>query len=193
LAILIPGIAFIVWDEIFTRLGIWGFNSSYLTGVQIGSLPVEEVLFFICIPYACVFTYEAFNYLARRDILHSFQKTISILLITMSLSIGLLHADKWYTLTTFMGLSIALSLLQFVWKVSFLARFYLTYFALLLPFFIINGILTGSWIDEPVVWYNNTENLGIRIVTIPVEDVFYGMLLILLNISLFEWQRHATR
>ena len=61
-----------------------------------------------------------------------------------------------------------------------------TYTVLLLPFFIVNGLLTGTSLESPIVWYDNNENLGTRILTIPVEDIFYGMLLIMLNISLFK-------
>lgn len=65
-------------------------------------------------------------------------------------------------------------------------KFWITYLVLLLPFFIVNGILTGTGPDNPVVWYNNAENLQLRILTIPVEDFAYGMTLILWNIVLFE-------
>lgn len=67
-----------------------------------------------------------------------------------------------------------------------MGRFYFAYLFVLIPFFIVNGILTGSFIDEPIVWYNNEENLNIRLGTIPVEDAFYGLLLILNSIVIAE-------
>jgi len=185
-AILIPGIIFILWDEFFTRLGIWGFNEAYFSGIYIGSLPLEEVLFFICIPYACVFTYDALNYLITKDHFGPYQRIISIVLIMTCLFLGVTSVDKWYTFTTFLSLGIYLILLEFITKESFLGRFYFAYLFILIPFLIVNGILTGSGIEEPVVWYNDNENLVVRIATIPVEDAFYGTLLIMMNVSIFE-------
>ena len=49
-----------------------------------------------------------------------------------------------------------------------------------------NGILTGTGLEREVVWYDNAENLGLRILTIPVEDVFYGMLMVGLVVSVYE-------
>jgi lycopene cyclase domain-containing protein len=183
---LIPGTIFIIWDEFFTQLGVWGFNTDYLTGLYIGNLPIEEILFFICIPYACVFTYEALNYLLPRDYLKPYEKTISIVLILALLFTGFLYHDRWYTATTFFSMAAFLIVIQFFVKAQFISRFYFTYIFILIPFFIVNGILTGSGIDEPVVWYNNDENLGIRMLTIPVEDTFYGMLLLMMNVFIFE-------
>lgn len=190
IAIIVPGIIFLIWDELFTQLNIWGFNPEYLTGIYLGNLPVEEVLFFICIPYACLFTYEALNYLVNKDYLAPYQRVISILLMAGLILVGSLNIDKWYTSVTFIALAVYIAVLEFRLRSSFLSRFYFSYIFVLIPFFIVNGILTGSFIEGEVVWYNDAENLSIRLGTIPVEDIFYGMLLLMINVSIFEWLRH---
>ena len=68
-----------------------------------------------------------------------------------------------------------------------MGRFFIMYFVTLIPFFIVNGLLTGSFISEEVVFYDNAQNLGIRLGTIPVEDMVYGMLMLLMNVTWFEW------
>lgn len=186
-AIVIPAIIFLVWDEWFTRMGVWGFNPDYLTGIYLFNLPLEEVLFFICIPYACVFTYEAVGYFSKRDYFKHVVNKINIFLIVVLTVIALLNYYRWYTFITFVSLSLFLLYLHVRLKPEFLGKFYLSYLFILIPFFLTNGILTGTGIESEVVWYNDAENLGIRMGTIPVEDTFYGMLLILMNVSIFEW------
>ncbi len=185
-AILITSTIFIVWDIMFTRMGVWGFNPRYLTGIYFFNLPIEEVLFFICVPYACVFTYEAVNYLIKKGISNTIVQYITYLLVFFLLSSGLLNLSRWYTATTFISCSLFIILLKVIVKPSYLGKFYISFLFILIPFFIVNGILTGAGIEQEVVWYNNAENLGIRMGTIPFEDTFYGMLLILINISIFE-------
>jgi len=190
LAILLPALFFIAWDESFTQLGVWGFNPRYLTGIYLFSLPIEEILFFICIPYACVFTYEAVNYLIRWRMNRTQQNRITDILAVVLFLGGLIFYDRWYPSVTFILASAFLLLHRWVWKSDYLGKFYVAFIFILIPFFIVNGILTGTGIEEQVVWYNNAENLGIRMLTIPIEDTFYGMLLLLMNISLFEyWQK----
>ncbi len=79
--------------------------------------------------------------------------------------------------------------LAFVWKPTWLAAFYRAWGLALLPFFAVNGLLTGSFLEEPIVWYNNAENMGIRMGTIPVEDAFYGMLMMLLYTAVVQWKK----
>lgn len=185
-AILITAVIFILWDEVFTRMSVWGFNTRYTTGIRILSLPLEEVLFFFCIPYACIFTYFALTYLVEKDHLFPHQELISSALILVTLIGGIFYMDQWYTSITFFltGLFLAFQMLKL--RPRYMGRFYFAFIFILVPFFIVNSILTGSFIEEPIVWYNDNENLGLRIGTIPVEDFFYGMLMILLSITIAE-------
>jgi lycopene cyclase domain-containing protein len=73
-----------------------------------------------------------------------------------------------------------------VLKVNWLDRLFTTYLVLLIPFFIVNGILTGTGLPAPVVMYNDEENLAIRLLTIPVEDIVYGFELFLVTVIFFE-------
>ncbi len=185
-AILITGVLFIAWDILFTEWGVWGFNPRYLLGVDLLNLPVEEWLFFICIPYACVFTYASLSKLTEKDLLAKYTRTITWALIFALAVIALFNLNRAYTATTFLATSVFLILQLYLFKSNFLGRFYLAYLAILIPFFIVNGILTGSFIEEQVVWYSNSENLGLRIFTIPVEDFIYSLLLQLMNVTLYE-------
>lgn len=185
-AIFITLAFFIIWDIYFTHLGVWGFNEKYLTGIDIVNLPLEEWLFFIAIPYACLFTYDALNYLIKKDYFKNYAKIISWVLIVVLLTVGLLNLDRLYTSVTFILTAIFLLFHLYVFKSKYLGRFYFSYMIILIPFLIVNGILTGSFINEQVVWYDNSQNLGIRIFTIPIEDSVYGLLLILMNVTLLE-------
>ena len=189
IALLLPGVIFLAWDEAFTRMGVWGFNPKYLTGIYLLSLPLEEVLFFICIPYACLFTYFALQHLIERDYLFPHQELISSALSVVLMVAGIFYLDTWYTGVTFLGTGTFLAFQMIVLRPRYMGRFYVAFAVILIPFFIVNGVLTGSFIDEQVVWYNNNENLGIRLGTIPVEDIFYALLLLVMNVSVYEWFR----
>jgi len=178
---------FIPWDVIFTVNGIWGFNQDYFLGVKIFSLPLEEWLFFICIPFACVFThYALLLYVPKMKLGENSSKTIAVGLMLILALLLIFNYDKWYTLVNF-SLAIPLTFVVLKYNPKLLQHFYLTFLVILIPFFIVNGILTGSWIENQVVWYNNAENLGFRMGTIPVEDSIYAYTMILLNLFLFEF------
>ena len=187
IAIIITSIFFILWDEIFTREKVWGFNEDYLVGIFFGSLPIEEILFFICIPYASVFTYFVLNHMIEKDHLFPHQELISSVLIILLLIAGIYNLDKWYTGVTFITLALFLSYQMLKIRPRYMGRFYFAFAVLLVPFLIVNSILTGLFTDDSVVWYNNSHTLGMRIGTIPLEDFFYAFLLIVTNIAIIEW------
>ena len=91
----------------------------------------------------------------------------------------------YYTFYTCIFLS-GFIFLFFVFRKYFVGfnsqAFLIAYLIILIPFLIVNGFLTSI----PVITYNNEENLAMRIYTIPVEDIFYGMLLVMMNIVGYE-------
>ncbi|WP_194766779.1 lycopene cyclase domain-containing protein [Tamlana sp. I1] len=182
---IIVALFFLIWDYFFTKMGVWGFNPDYLSGIYLGNLPIEEVLFFICIPFACVFTFFALKYLIKKSYLEKSQRYITLLCILTFSLLALFNYNKWYTVTA-CGFT-TFYLIYLSWKQIDLSFHYLSYFLILPFFFLSNGLLTGSFLDAAIVWYNNAENLSIRIFTIPIEDSIYGLLLIFLNIEGFQY------
>lgn len=186
-AVIVTGLLFIVWDAWFTGKGVWGFNSKYVIGVYAGNLPLEELLFFLCIPYSCVFTFFCLDLFIKRSFSLRTEHVITIVLLIISLVLIATQFDKLYTRYTFILLAVLLILTKYVFRISWLAKFYLIYLVLLIPFLIVNGLLTGTGPDQPVVWYNNNQIIGPRILTIPFEDIFYGMDLVLMNVMIYRY------
>jgi len=177
---------FIPWDILFTQNGFWGFNDNYLSGLYLAQLPLEEWLFFICIPYACLFTIYAFKNTMPRFKLSPKNTNVVYFSIQTVLIVGLLYNyHLWYTAINF-TYAIVLLAIVFNYKREVLNVFFPVFLLLLVPFFIVNGILTGTGIEKPVVSYNDAENMGVRLLTIPVEDAFFGFELILLNLFLYK-------
>jgi len=184
-AMILPCSFYIGWDMYFTSKGIWSFNSTYITGINIGNLPVEEVLFFLVVPFCCLFIYEClrcyFPGISNKKTADTLLKLIGLVLFIT----GIVFINRWYTSWTFIlnGLFIgAIYLFRKHFMRFDAAAFLVSYAVMLIPFLIVNGFLTAI----PVVLYNDAENLGIRIYTIPFEDTFYGMLLVLIIVVLYE-------
>ena len=186
LSILISAVFFIVWDIIFTKMGVWSFNPRYHSGIEFFDLPIEEWLFFVCIPYASLFIHFAFHYFYPNVSLSD--KTVKIIywiLMMVLLPVIFLHYDKLYTAINYTVLVLLLTYAFFKTS-TILSTFFITFLIILIPFALVNGILTGSFIDEPVVSYNNSENLGIRLGTIPIEDVGYAFSMLLMSLILIK-------
>ncbi len=184
----LPALFYIVWDFYFTAIHVWSFNAAYVTGIKIYNLPLEEVLFFFVVPYCCVFIYECIR-CYYPGLKNSAAIIILKLLAAVLLITGIVFYNKNYTCYTFL-FTAAFIMILFLFKKYFSAFnatvFLISFVIVLIPFLIVNGLLTAI----PVVIYNNEENLGIRLYTIPFEDCFYGMLLLLMNIAGYEKLRN---
>ena len=187
--ILITGLFFLAWDVLFTLKGVWAFNPDKITGIYFFHLPLEEMLFFLTVPFACVFIYACLNYYIQWQLPQRAVKIITTALYATSAILLLVYNDRLYTVVTFGVLLLLLILLQYFFKPHWLPRFYITYLVVLIPFFIINGLLTGI----PVVIYNPAENMNVHVGTIPLEDFFYLMALVLMNVGFFEYFKPSDK
>lgn len=178
-AITIMAILFILWDAFFGNVGVWGFNDQYLLGGRIWGLPWEECLFFFTVPFASFFIFVCLNIYFPRDILKEWDRGITLILVSSLLILGVINIGRLYTATTFI-LMAGFLLYHYIYVPNtYRTLFYRAYIVILVPFLLVNGLLTGAFTEQPVVVYNPEEFMGIRIVTIPVEDAIYGFLLML--------------
>ena len=158
----------------------------YYLGFTLFKMPIEEWLFFFCIPYACLFSHYAIQYFKPNWITPlPLAKALTIVLIILAIALAIFNLDKLYTSVNFSILAVVL-ILGLKLNMLQLQRFYISFLFILIPFLIVNGVLTGSLIDQEIVWYNNSENLGIRLFTIPIEDIGYAFNLLFINILLLE-------
>ncbi|GAB2974895.1 hypothetical protein GCM10027049_06670 [Mucilaginibacter puniceus] len=184
----ITGFIFLFWDVLFTINGVWSFNTERIIGLNFMELPLEEILFFLTVPFACLFIYACLNYYVKWQISDTVTRIITNLLMVGCIAALVFYHDRLYTLVTFSLLLILLAVLQYGLKVKWLNRFYLTYLVALIPFYIVNGLLTAI----PVVLYNDFENVAIRVGTIPLEDHFYCMAMLLMNVGFFEYFKQRS-
>ncbi len=189
----LPGILgvyalFVIWDYYFTAWGVWQFNPAYVLDFRILGLPIEEHFFFLFTPFACLFIYEALGVYVKPDFLSRLSKPIALILIILMGLVAVSFTDRMYTLVNF-GFGATVLLAAFIWmKKETLSLFWLAFLVHLVPFYIVNGILT-SW---PVLIYNDIENLGIRIGNIPLEDHAYSLILFLTNLWAYNWFKDKT-
>ena len=169
-ATIIVGTPYILWDLFATAQGDWSFNPLYVTGVNIKNLPVEEICFFVTVPYACLFIYEILARSAQ-------EKRLCLPTAVLWAAVGALLAGAWlfanqsYTAKALSSCALFLGFALWLDRPLLNSRHYWLWLAIcLIPFAIVNTILTAL----PVVQYNSSAIWGVRIGTIPVEDFFYN-------------------
>ena len=176
---------FVPWDVWFTHHGVWWFNDDYISGLRIFLLPIEEWLFFILIPFACFFIYEVLNYFIKKDVLSGFARPFLFVFSIVLIGVSFFYSNRLYPFVTFLSTGI-IGLVTVYFNPKWLGRFLLMYFVSLIPFLLVNGILTGSLIENPVVNYNPEEIIELRIFTIPIEDSIYNLLMLLIVMWVYK-------
>lgn len=183
---LLVAIPFILWDIQFTKMGVWWFDHRYTVKLSIAGLPLEEWLFFICIPFACVFTYFCLDKFFNFRFIEKFNSGIVLSIIIGCAILLIFSLRKIYPFVTSLVAISSLLYLYSIAKVDWIGKATLIYVILLPGFFVVNGLLTGTGLAYPIVNYNSEDFLNIRMFTIPIEDMIYGYILFLWNIYFFK-------
>lgn len=180
------GLFFILWDMGKTYLGIWAFNPKYVMGAYIYNLPVEELVFFVTVPYACTFIYECLNSYFPFKVSVFVGQSLTWLLYIVLFYITVTSFELTYTFVTGVIALAYLSYHMLYEETQLRARFFFAYLVTLIPFVLVDGILTGAYQQEPIIIYNPGEFMGLRITSLPVEDAIYLIPLMLANITIYE-------
>lgn len=181
-SISIVSTAFIIWDSIATVRGDWAFSPDSLTGIYIFSLPIEEILFFITVPYSCIFIYETVVFYIK-DKKIKFSKYYFIIPFLTLLLNAYLFKDQDYTLTVSIYAASFFLISVFLFdKLLLSGNFWITILISFFPFIVVNYILTSV----PIVTYNSEAIWNVRISTIPAEDFIYSFSMISLWLLFYE-------
>jgi lycopene cyclase domain-containing protein len=182
LAILMAALPFIIWD--MSVAGIhWYYNEHYIMGIYLLELPLEEWLFFISVPYACLFTWEMITRRTKNNSLISKSLIVFSAALFMISGLVFLFLGKIYTGLALSALGlVALYDQTYGGAILNYTKTYLFIGMVILFTLVFNGYLTG----RPIVLYNEQYQTGIRLITTPVEDFGFGLALLLLTVTIFE-------
>ena len=178
----IVGVVYIGWDILKTEADVWGFVERYSGSFKILGLPLPEILFFVVVPFSCIFIYEVVRaYFKERTV--AIPRWIWFTAAAVLVVLAVIFHSQVYTLTVLLSVALFFALAASVRPGLLGSRhFWLAVLLTYVPFLIFNGLLTAI----PIVIYNNAENWGIRVYTIPLEDFFYSFSLLGFNFLVFR-------
>jgi lycopene cyclase domain-containing protein len=175
-SITIVGLSYILWDILVTMRGDWWFEEEFLIGIEIFVLPIEEILFFIVVPFACIFIYENLEYFVK-DKKISFNKWFYLALATIFVIVGIIFWQQDYTILSMFSCALFFIIASVIYPQILKSRNYWFYIILsFIPFIIFNYLLTSLIVvsyNPDAIWGGSGAWNG-RIFTIPIEDFFYN-------------------
>ena len=183
-AILLVGLFYVIWDQWVTGWW-WSFNEKYILGWRVGKLPLEEILFFGVVPWSCLLIWENLLPVERLKGWQLRDGWVWFLLMVLA-GLGIVFWGRWYTvavswLTVFFGLA------YLKWESQKKRKFGLMMLIVMGLILIFNGYLTA----RPVVVYNEEIMTSVRLGTVPIEDVLYGVNLVGLVVLIYERQKQS--
>lgn len=181
ISIFIVGSIFLFWDIVAIQRGDWAFNDSYILGFRLLGIPLEEILFFIAVPYSCLFIYEVICYFSKEKYFdidpHLAWGMAVVFLLGAHVS-----RERPYTSTNLLFSSLVIVAAVLMIPRLFQSRRYWIYLGISsVMFLIFNYLLTSL----PIVLYNERAISGLRFFSIPYEDFIYNFSLLTLYLAVY--------
>ncbi len=183
-AILISGFIFLLWDIRFTEVGVWSYDADYTLGISQKGLPLEQWLFYLVFSCTSLLVYEAIKTRFRTLDLNNIFVAIGLLMVIVFAIIAYMYRVRVYTFFCFLFTAVyfGYTIFRNQFK-SCLTHFFLSYLVMLVPYFLLNGILTWNMAIE----YHQEQVLNVWILMMPVENLVFLFLLLLINTTVYEY------
>lgn len=173
---------FIVWDIYASSAGHWFFNERFTFALRPGGIPVEEMLFFISVPLACMYVWSVIERFADKQIVPTHRARTGLLVAALVLLASTVFVQgRGYTHIVLVAAAFTCVVLtRHTWLIVS-RRFWVFQVVCLGLFIACNTILTSL----PIITYGDQAILGIRVGTIPIEDFAYNFALLNLFLLAF--------
>lgn len=180
ISMILGDLIFVTWDSMVTDIGHWSFNEDHLTGIWVFGIPLEELLFFVTVPYACLFTYEVIVYYLKEWEV-PFNRYVNLAIAAVLVISAFLFIDQGYTFVVLLYTAGMVVLATFAGGPLLRSRKFWIYTLITIGLFTaFNMILTAIPIVEyspDHIWGGDGLFNG-RFFTIPLEDFFYNFSLL---------------
>ena len=188
-AIFLSLAVYVVWDSAVTNRH-WYFNTAYMLDVRLLKLPLEEWLFFITVPYACLFVKEVLGLVFKNRFVRGLEWVRIACFALLPIGVFVFQTGKEYTGLVLIAFGVVAFLDRQLRTDTLLqTRTYWFLASVLLCTLIFNMYLT--W--RPLITYASAYQLDIRIGTIPVEDFGYGLTHLALCNIFYEYLQHRSK
>ncbi len=162
------------------------FSETYITSFRVLGLPIEEILFFFTVPFACLFVWGAVqkHYRSKQLVSPTTQKAIGVMLAAPTIILLFVNFGLGYTRSALLAFLLTILLYSIYGRALTARRQFWLFNGIVLGLFLVfNSFLTAL----PVITYGAESFTGFRVGTIPIEDFFFNFALI--NLTLLVWER----
>ena len=136
-SIFVVGIFFVGWDAFATLRGHWSFNPVYVNEIKILGLPIEEILFFVTVPYSCLFVFESIlQFIGDKKIFTS-KKWVSLIIGAFIIAVAFVFYSNEYTFLAILSVGLSVLIVSLINFKLFSSRAYWIYTFLTLILFLI--------------------------------------------------------